>query len=298
MAYNTVNELFTAIANAIRTKTGKTEKIASQDMPTEIENIQAGGGDDYEFKNCNYLFFRDGATNGFAWTDFDNVIKRVKQPTSAQRMYYQYGNGSQYWYVDLDRIQQIVNLDYSKCTNISYLFDDFGINAVDSGKTLNINMDLSACTTMAQAFKGINYGYSTQYTVNVVFNFNGTTGKVTGYNDTFRNLVTPNVTLEINNINMDAAGTPTSIFNNTNNALSKLTFKGSFGGNNKSTATATLDLSTCTLYTIDALLETMTSISPNESGKTRIFKLSEALYNEITDEIWDLADEKLYELSC
>ena len=39
MSYTTVNELMTAIANAIRNKKGTTEEIASQDMPNEIDNL-------------------------------------------------------------------------------------------------------------------------------------------------------------------------------------------------------------------------------------------------------------------
>ena len=39
MSYTTVSELMTAIANAIRNRKGTTEKIASQDMPNEIDNL-------------------------------------------------------------------------------------------------------------------------------------------------------------------------------------------------------------------------------------------------------------------
>ncbi len=39
MSYTTVNELMTAIANAIRNRKGTTEEIASQDMPNEIDNL-------------------------------------------------------------------------------------------------------------------------------------------------------------------------------------------------------------------------------------------------------------------
>ena len=40
----TLTELFTAIANAIREKTGKTESIVAENFPSEIAAIQAGGG--------------------------------------------------------------------------------------------------------------------------------------------------------------------------------------------------------------------------------------------------------------
>lgn len=41
----TLIEVFSAIANAIRSKTGKSDTIKPVDMATEIESIQTGGGD-------------------------------------------------------------------------------------------------------------------------------------------------------------------------------------------------------------------------------------------------------------
>lgn len=45
--YNSLAELFTAIADAIRTKTGGTNSIVAEDFPTEIEGIMTGGYDKY-----------------------------------------------------------------------------------------------------------------------------------------------------------------------------------------------------------------------------------------------------------
>ena len=44
MAYNNLGELFTDIANAIRGKTGGTDKIVANDFPAAIEGISGGGG--------------------------------------------------------------------------------------------------------------------------------------------------------------------------------------------------------------------------------------------------------------
>lgn len=41
--YSTLSELFTAIADAIRTKTGGGTAIVAEDFPTEIESISTGG---------------------------------------------------------------------------------------------------------------------------------------------------------------------------------------------------------------------------------------------------------------
>lgn len=43
MGYNSLSELFTATANAIRSKTGSTDPIVANDFPTAIEGISGGG---------------------------------------------------------------------------------------------------------------------------------------------------------------------------------------------------------------------------------------------------------------
>ena len=44
MANTKLTEKLTAVADAIRAKTGSFEKLTLDQMPVEIENIQAGGG--------------------------------------------------------------------------------------------------------------------------------------------------------------------------------------------------------------------------------------------------------------
>ena len=46
-----VNEKMTAIADAIRGKTGKTEKLTLDQMPLEISSIVSGGGGDDSYNN-------------------------------------------------------------------------------------------------------------------------------------------------------------------------------------------------------------------------------------------------------
>ena len=64
----TLREVFSSIANAIRSKTGKTDTIKPVDMATEIQSIQTGSGGNpmQEYVNNNggdgepsasYLFF-------------------------------------------------------------------------------------------------------------------------------------------------------------------------------------------------------------------------------------------------
>lgn len=74
MAYNNLAELFTAIANAIRGKTGSADPIVANDFPTAIEGISGGdhsmedgliSGTITEYRNdrvesvAAYTFYRD-----------------------------------------------------------------------------------------------------------------------------------------------------------------------------------------------------------------------------------------------
>ena len=54
--YNNLSELFTATANAIRSKTGSTDPIVADDFPEAIEAISSGGGSTEEW-------FNDGNTH-------------------------------------------------------------------------------------------------------------------------------------------------------------------------------------------------------------------------------------------
>lgn len=54
-----LTDKLTAIANAIRARTGKTESLTLDQMPTEIESITTGGGSSAD---CCYVTFRNEAT--------------------------------------------------------------------------------------------------------------------------------------------------------------------------------------------------------------------------------------------
>ena len=85
-----INEsTLTAIGDAIRAKTGKSDLIAPGDMPTEIENIPTGGGEIPEEAfvitgNCVSRF----ANNGWNWfiTEFGNRIT-TQNIQSGQAMF-------------------------------------------------------------------------------------------------------------------------------------------------------------------------------------------------------------------
>ena len=116
----TLREVFSSIANAIRSKTGKTDTIKPVDMATEIESIQTGSGENpmQEYVNnnggdgvpsCKYLFF------GYKGTSLDSILK---------------------------------SLDLSKVTDMSFMFD--GCITLTSLPLLNTDK----VTKMRRTFSG------------------------------------------------------------------------------------------------------------------------------------------------
>lgn len=115
----TLTEVFSSIANAIRSKTGKTATIKPVDMATEIESIQTGSGgnplqevlDNQEGDgkpSCKFLFYN------YKGRSLDNVIKTLdfSKVTNMQYMF-------QY----CEKLVSIPEFNTSKVTIMSSMFD-------------------------------------------------------------------------------------------------------------------------------------------------------------------------------
>lgn len=122
------------IANAIRSKTGKTDKILPSSMPSEIESIQSGGSD-VEITDCYYLFAYNRRLNSL-----EDLLKLCKQPTDCSYMFYYSSNLTS---IDLS------NLDTSNCTNFRNMF-----NGCTNLTTVNLkNVDVSKAQYLIEMFK-------------------------------------------------------------------------------------------------------------------------------------------------
>ena len=123
------------IANAIRSKTGKTDKILPSSMPSEIESIQSGGSD-AEITNCYYLFYRNSRLDSL-----EEILGMCKNVTTTESMFQEC---TQLTTLDLS------NFDNSKNTNMISMFQ-----ACSKLNTLNLsNFDTSRVTTFRGLFSG------------------------------------------------------------------------------------------------------------------------------------------------
>lgn len=315
--YNTLTELMTAIADAIRTKTGKTHEIIVETMPEEILSIETepllqdktftengiytadlgydglrqvtvdvqGGGEGPKLKNlynfCNCTYY--GLTSA-------ELIEFIKSNVSQAPLGMHGAFNSTQFVValcDLELVHFVFSyFDFSMVEDLGYSFNFRVItNLKGLDNNITTTMNLSNCTSMDQAFNFQNNG-NVPYSLDV--DFNGTTKLVSDFRESFKgstNLVGPQQTLKIRNIAMDEASSVIGMFGTSEVAtprLQKLTFQGAFGLTS-TTNTMTLDLSRIPAadYGPEQAKETLRSVSATASGKTRIFKLSAQNYAEV-----------------
>ena len=141
----TLREVFSSIANAIRSKTGKTDTIKPVDMATEIQSIQTGSGGNpmQEYVNnnggdgkpsCYYLFYN------YQGTSLDSVLKSLdfSKVTNMSSMFESCSN-----------LTSISQLDTSKVTNMNYMFFAcFKLKKIDITKLISNSSFANSCYSL------------------------------------------------------------------------------------------------------------------------------------------------------
>lgn len=168
----TLREVFSSIANAIRSKTGKTETITPVDMATEIESIQTGSGGNpmQEYVNnnggngvpsCEYLFYNYNGTR------LDSVLKGLdtSKVTNMHSMFEGCINLTTIPLLDTSsvttmanmfsncfRLTSIPQLDTSSVTNMNYMFENCNsittIPLLDTSKVTNMSSMFYNCNSL------------------------------------------------------------------------------------------------------------------------------------------------------
>ena len=155
-----VAEKMTAIADAIRGKTGKTDKLSLDEMATEINEISSGERDiNPEWTNWQYFSYDNNRNDLVAklkysdtsnGTDLSNMFKSCDALTSIPQFDTSKGTTLAAMFSGCSALTSIPKLDTSKNTNFVAMFS--GCSALTSIPQLNISKG-SSFTSM---FSGCN----------------------------------------------------------------------------------------------------------------------------------------------
>lgn len=170
----TLTELFTNIADAIRTKKGTSDKILASDFANEIENLPSGGGEKIPLSSAYYLFYKDVR---------NNIIDKINE-------YFDFSNCTDFKYMFLaTTLTSIPSIYTGKGTDFSSMFQnsDYSIKTIpklDMSNSINCNGMFYNCKrlTTLGGFMNLgkaytqttsNYSYYTldiSYSTNITYN--------------------------------------------------------------------------------------------------------------------------------
>ena len=120
----------TDIADAIRTKTGKTDSLTIEQMPSEIESI-SGGGSEFERKVTSFIYYPDAPDE-----EFVAVLPNV---TSLRQAFYFNKIGTALKSIDITVSNKLTDMS-------QFARNTYSVN------TVILRGDLSGVTTYRQAF--------------------------------------------------------------------------------------------------------------------------------------------------
>lgn len=148
-----VNEKMTAIADAIREKTGGTEALTLDDMATEIPKVfEEGKQAEYDAfwdayqdygNRTNYLY-------GFAGAGWNNVTLKPKYTITVSNASSTFVRCNSTNETRIDMTEVCKKLDTSNLTNASSMFQDAFLE--------NVTVDLGNATTLSNCFQSGNIG--------------------------------------------------------------------------------------------------------------------------------------------
>lgn len=170
--YNSLAELFTAIANAIRAKTGGTSPIVAEDFPTAVSGLKPGRDYSYLFNNNTTMTELTANLNTSKGTTFDSMFNKCKSLTSVALFDTSSGTSFNSMFYECDNLKTIPAFNTSKGTDFAYMFYYCGLLEsipqldVGNGTTFsNMFCYATEITTMPalNTSKGTNFGSMFKY---------------------------------------------------------------------------------------------------------------------------------------
>ena len=153
-----VAEKMTAINDAIRGKTGKTEKLSLDEMATEINEISTGERDiNPEWTDWRYFSYYDNRNDLVAklkysdtsnGTNFSYMFPNCSNLTSIPQFDTSNGTDFSNMFRNCSSLTNIPELDTSNGTDFGYMFGNC------SSLTSIPELDLSKTTTISDMFRG------------------------------------------------------------------------------------------------------------------------------------------------
>ena len=159
---NELEILFTDIANEVRKKKGTTALIKATDLPSEIESIPTGSGEDMlqtkvdSVNNCDYLFYKYfgdsvdfiSGLNTSKVTSMTYMFSSCTAITTIPQLDTSEVTDMSYMFQYCYALTMIPQLNTSKVTKMTYMFE--GCRKL----TMIPQLNTSKVTTMSYMFKG------------------------------------------------------------------------------------------------------------------------------------------------
>ena len=187
----TLTELFTNIANAIRTKKGTSDKILATNFATEIENLPSGGGDISEYftesirvgnssnSGINQSIKKIPKLDASNVTDFRYMFKNCTSLIEISQIDTSKGINFDYMFYNCITLTTIAQIDTSNGTNFSNMFyyclrlttiaqidTSNGTNFIDMFYHCYTLTDLGGLLNAGKSFTQKSNNYS-KYTINL-----------------------------------------------------------------------------------------------------------------------------------
>lgn len=141
--YTIEDTTLTNIASAIREKTGKSELLLPSQMPSEIQSI-SGGGEDFEINDASYLFYYQARLECI-----DLFLSKFK---NVNNMRYCFADDTPF--IEQE-ILDLSTIDFSKCSNFSYMFYTSSSMLDQQLKKIILPSDFSLATNFSNMFYGV-----------------------------------------------------------------------------------------------------------------------------------------------